>query len=461
MKTAKEKSNKNDGCRAVANSHGKKAIVQRTHKNLNHYLDKQENRLKNIFGNGLQEDKSGGKSFGMRGSHDLVIQGWWPLGHQTITKKVLNEADRPKESFDKKSKDFLIKRSPDMDFIQDETNAMEKGIQDSEPKIKDFKAKVEENKDNPEAKSMWESNELHQRPQWYMMHHGEGGFYKADASTAAARNHAMTVSLVEAAAGMYNAGDIKASLSVLSDALHQAEDRGSHEEGESFRGHDIRQTIKPEYVNSEWNPKGHRYIKKPDPDNAAKNPGGAKRALFFASNALNMFLDLTKAKSVVYEDDAESARTRHSKINVGKGMGKLVATSQKIKTKFPGHTDAKTIEGIIKSEWSKVEDQKKGGLSFKDKLILRRAFDTYVIGWLTSELMEKIRAKRPKSKEILNFSYKTFDTMKGKHAALVSIYDPISSEERSQLVQAAVKNYQYQRARRYQSTEPAEVIEDI
>jgi hypothetical protein len=30
------------------------------------------------------------------------------------------------------------------------------------------------------------------------------------------------------------------SLTVLSDALHQAADRGSHEEGAAFEGHDVR-----------------------------------------------------------------------------------------------------------------------------------------------------------------------------------------------------------------------------
>ena len=461
MKTAVGKSNKQSDSKAIANNYKQRATARHAQENGNNYLKKQKDKLLKIFGSGLQKQNAGEKLAGIQGSHGLVIQGWWPLGHQTITKKVLNEAAGIKAKFDKKSKEFLIKRAPDMDFIQDETNAMEKGIQDSKPKIEKFLKKIKKDNNDPEAKSMWENNDLHQRPKWYMMHHGEGGFYKEDASTAASKNYAMTVSLVKVAADMYNAGNIKASLSVLSDALHQAEDRGSHEEGEAFRGHDIRQTIKSKYVNPEWSTEGHRYIKKPDPDNAAKNREGAKKALFFASDALSMFLGLIKSEKVLYTDDAGSARERHSKIKVGHGFGKLVATSQKIKTKIAGHTDAKTIEGIMESEWREVEDQKEGTLSPEEKLILRRAFDTYVIGWLTSELMEKIRDKKPKSKNIMKFAYQNFDIMIENNAALVSIYKPISSKERKQLVEAAVKNYRYQRAGRYQGTEPAKVIEDF
>jgi len=391
-------------------------------------------------------------------SQEAVIQGWWPLGHRTITKKVLNDDDSLSKIFDEAAKDFLIARSPDMDFIQDETNAMEKGIKDSAPKIKDFK-KYAAAKD-PRAQSMWENNELHQRPQWYMLHHGEGGFYKEEGSAAASKNRAMTESLVKLAADMYNAGNIKAALSILSDAIHQAEDRGSHQEGEKFRGHDIRQTIESKYVDPTWEQEGYKYVKKPDPDNASVNPEGAKKALFLASAALQQFSSLIKGDRVAYREDAASAAIRHSKVKVGHGLGRLVAASKKVKTKIAGHTDVKTIEGIEKKDWKAVEDVKATDLSKDNKAILRRAFDTYIIGWLTSELMENIRVKKPGSKKILAFAYKTFDELIKKNSTMVAMYTPLGEDERQELVTAAIKNYQYQRAGRYQGNKPAEVMDD-
>ena len=260
---------------------------------------------------------------------------------------------------------------------------------------------------------------------------------------------------------MYNAGNAKAALSVLSDALHQAEDRGSHEEGEEFHGHDIRQTINAEkYFKDDWKKEGYRYKPKPDPDNASFNSPGAKKALFLTSQALNLFLDLIGQEQVTYTKDKKTARKRHSKIDA-KLLGKLVATSSKIKTKMVGTTEAGTIKKIEKAEWSKEKDVEKAELSPEDQDILRRAIDTYVIGWLTSELMEKIRKKDPSLKKLRDFAYKTFDAMIKKNAKMVGIYEPISKKERKQLVEAAIKNYRYQRALRYQSTEPAKVMEDF
>src|SRR5271157_1248502 len=145
---------------------------------------------------------------------------------------------------------------------------MNQGIAQSKPQIEEFKKLLKQGRLPPNgdrdlfawarARTMWNHNELHFRPEWYMLHHGEGGFYKMGMAQAGARNLAMTLELVSKAAALYASGAHEAGLSVLSDALHQAEDRGSHQEGAEFLGHDIRQTIDislvSKYNGGAWDP---------------------------------------------------------------------------------------------------------------------------------------------------------------------------------------------------------------
>ena len=146
------------------------------------------------------------------------------------------------------------------------------------------------------AKGMWQRNDLHMRRPEYMLSHGEGGRYKdADAS---GKNEAMTSRLVDKAENLWQWNDQTTwarSLEVLSDALHQAEDRGSHGEGNAFSGHDVRLSIKT------WLKKNKRQAKPweglPEnapqdgwePDNFDVNQKGGVLGVGFAVGVLGRF----------------------------------------------------------------------------------------------------------------------------------------------------------------------------
>lgn len=334
-----------------------------------------------------------------------------------------------------------------MDFMQDETNAMEKGIQASKPAIKKFKNKLKKGKGSSEyasAKSMWENNELHQRPRWYMLHHGEGGFYKEEASSAQAKNRAMTDQLVNLAADMYKPDSAKAALSVLSDAVHQAEDRGSHQEGEKFTGHDVRQTIdiRPTLdKDSSWEKGQYQYRPKYDPDNASLNSEGASRALSFAAATLHKFLNKLESKPantpVALSGAKDSARKRHSKFKK-----KVTATSGHFGNIFLDTTHSKVITGLNEYEMPSIG---KTELSGTDRAMLRLALENYVVGWLGAEITETIRATKmkSKSKNLAKIAGKAFDSLMDKNQ---ETFDRIGlKHDKSRLVAAAVKNYRFQK----------------
>jgi len=391
------------------------------------------------------------------------IAGWWPLGHRTITAKVLALEDL-KDAYDEGARKYLVDRSPDFDFIQDETNAMEKGMAESEPKIKELKKIVKKKKkakpdEKTKAINMWDKNELHQRPQWYMLHHGEGGFYREGAAEGAGKNSLVTVTLLKLAAELYNGGKREAGLSILSDALHQAEDRGSHQEGEKFKGHDIRQTIKKKYIPEGVKeiPPANYYKKKPYPDNAEKNREGAVNALLYAQETLQRFLQMVQDLPITREtlEEQPSTGKRQTKVKVGHGLGKLTASSGKKKTKWPGRTGAKTIKAIKPEEW--MEKTQVEVTSAEDIQLLTNTISNYIIEWLTSELMELIRENDSPSERVKITIYK-FEELKKEYPELMKY---VAYEDEMVICKRALENYEYQRATRYSSKkEGAEVLED-
>jgi hypothetical protein len=52
---------------------------------------------------------------------------WLPNGHKTITKKVFEESGQ-NSNFTKDAQSYLVDRSPDMDFMQDQSTTIDAGI---------------------------------------------------------------------------------------------------------------------------------------------------------------------------------------------------------------------------------------------------------------------------------------------------------------------------------------------
>ncbi|HEY86249.1 MAG TPA: DUF4157 domain-containing protein, partial [Chloroflexi bacterium] len=208
-----------------------------------------------FFGGGqYQPETTGGKRLIAHELTHTIQQGaagdrispWWPKGHKLVTELGIEEGGFSRQ-FDRDSRKFLIDNSPDMDYIQDVYDTMGEGGKIGDTRLALYEGLIRSGK--PEeltrAREMYDNNELHIRRKVYMQMHGEAGEYKVDRATAAARNEAVTNKFVEKAANLWPGvdGDANAkmqSLTVLSDALHQAGDRGSHEEGAAFQGHDVR-----------------------------------------------------------------------------------------------------------------------------------------------------------------------------------------------------------------------------
>lgn len=232
------------------------------------------------------------------------IQGWWPRGHKLVTEVALEQGNL-EQIYGEDARKYLIDRSPDVDFIQDQIVTMDQGIQLGKSAINMYENLIASGQDK-RAEQMWKDNELHYRKPAYMMSHGEGGRYKE--ADPAAINEAMTKEMVNVAAQRWSwepeANNTEA-LSRLSDALHQAEDRGSHGEGREFTGHDSRLNVLKWTEESgrdampweEWKgaPAQIRALAaagKWAPDNFSVNKGGGVLAIGFAQGALNLFANL-------------------------------------------------------------------------------------------------------------------------------------------------------------------------
>jgi hypothetical protein len=225
------------------------------------------------------------------------IQRWWPTGHKLVTEQAFAQ-DNMTDIYGPRARRLLIDRSPDMDFVQDQQDKMNDGISLSKARIKEYNNLIRQGKKDPtktvEAWKMWDENYLHMRRPEYMLSHGEGGRYKVD--DASSINEGMTSMLVNKAAEQWDWDKPETfgkSLSTLSDALHQAEDRGSHGEGNAFSGHDVRLTAKkwqemgrdvrpweklPSIATANW-----------EPDDMSVNKKGAVLAVGYAVGALTKF----------------------------------------------------------------------------------------------------------------------------------------------------------------------------
>ncbi len=230
------------------------------------------------------------------------VRGWWPIGHRQVTELAITKGAFS-SVYGPRAIRLLVDRSPDIDFIQDEFDTMNKGIAQSKPRLDLYKRLILAEQVDP-ARRMWENNELHMRRPEYMLSHGEGGRYKV--RDGASLNEAMTSRLVNKAVGLWDWNDKSGkaqgrSLEVLSDALHQAEDRGSHGEGNAFTGHDVRLSL-PKWLKKQDRPKKRWEQLPPDapgegwePDNFSVNKKGAVMGVAFAEGALSKFANMVQA----------------------------------------------------------------------------------------------------------------------------------------------------------------------
>ncbi len=265
------------------------------------------------------------------------IAGWWPQGHRNITQTALTKGNFS-DSYDEEARKFLIERSPDMDGLKDEFSTMRKGQGEGKAIIKGYnklkKSKKESDKD--QAKQMYLSNQLHIRDQSYMLHHGEGGFYKKEDGSSI--NEGMTSLFVDRAIGLWNTGNKERALVVLSDALHQAEDRGAHQEGNAYQGHDSRLKLnetewEKAHFNNNWDPGK-------SPDDISVNKGGAAKAVGLAQGTLNKFQYAVNAN----EEDKISIRKKDKPEQRGLTLG----VSARFGGRFLGNTGVKDEDGLTK-----------------------------------------------------------------------------------------------------------------
>jgi hypothetical protein len=401
------------------------------------------------------------------------ISPWWPKGHRHITRKVFS-ATKQGKLYDMSAQNYLATRSADMDFMQDEVNAMEQGRKASEPLIKDFKDQMQylrrlygekikttksikypegsinisfiPHKDEKllnELGKKWDENKLHVRRPWYMMHHGEGGFYHASKETGAAKNKALTDNLVNTAIELYKAQKFNVALSVLSDALHQAEDRGSHQEGAEFKGHDIRKTeIHPRLIpeTATRRPVGKYFDPGWDPDNAEKNKDGAKYALKFASDVLTNFstkVGGTEERPIKLAEDKRKPQIRHASF---KGLVPVESTGIAVKTK--GETREKIIDNLTLTDWKELKDDVKD-LTAPEQEEVAEGMKVYVSLWIESELIGLFGIAEGVLKwtheERLEFAKKHFDKIIGQ----LPLFGEHVEGKEERILTRAVANWEY------------------
>ncbi len=140
--------------------------------------------------------------------------------------------------------------------------------------------------DSEKKKAMWDNLMFHVRWTRETKYHGEAGQYVNE--SAESINRLAVDDQVRKAAERYRSGARREGLLQLSDAVHNAEDRGSHGEGRPYTGHDPRLTMPHKFDGSV----NERYVPGWDCDNPAKNAGGRAMAEIYAKEVFQNFLFL-------------------------------------------------------------------------------------------------------------------------------------------------------------------------
>ncbi len=212
---------------------------------------------------------------GNAGSQDLTVQSVTNFAYHL--KFPGNKSPKQKESFEEKIGETRKKR-------------LEK-----EPNL-DTKENVEDKEHNDDVedpmlrknKEVWDSLKFHHRQTSEMPLHGEGGGYRVKGGDST--NAAAVTAQINEAATSYKGKDHKVGLLKLSDALHSAEDRGSHGEGNPWSGHDPRLLMEYKWDGSP----NENYVPGWDCDNPAVNAGGRVLGEAFADQAYSDFWEQVK-----------------------------------------------------------------------------------------------------------------------------------------------------------------------
>ncbi len=277
------------------------------------------------------------------------IQGWWPKGHRLISRLAFEESGFS-DKFSEKARNYLIKRSPDIDFIQDVYDTMNAGISQTKPYLKLYQDYIE-NGQLEQAKNMYLNGELNYRRPEYLLMHGEAGGYRSSGN--GAKNAAVTNMFVQKAINQWQSGNKANALSTLSDALHQSSDRGSHGEGDAFKGHDVRIQLgvkgegdipgigAQKWEQQEWEqPLGGKLNGAAwAPDNFAVNTKGAALGVRFAIGALSKFIN-----GIGLE---ENEKVTVDKVNDGRKLKAKKALPASKSKSFFGRSVGKTGDTVL------------------------------------------------------------------------------------------------------------------
>ena len=276
------------------------------------------------------------------------IARWLGKGHEIITQHALGLVGN---TYSKKAKKFLADRAGQMDADTDTYLKMRVGMKITDEKISyyrgkkrrcrqnhltlkrliekrnklqdkydkleqksDFFAKLKRNKISPELtklkekirqlveeqkailvelKQKWEDNWLHTRYSTHHPEHGEAGAYQEGGK--ANENAAKVNEKIVQALVRFNSGSHWEGLQILADALHGAEDRGAHGEGEPYSGHDTRLKFADEELIFKWEQIAKEKPRKDEAhggdwtDNVDENSGAVPKSLSLANFVLKQF----------------------------------------------------------------------------------------------------------------------------------------------------------------------------
>jgi hypothetical protein len=207
------------------------------------------------------------------------IAGWWADGHKMIT--LATGYEQPE--IDKSIVEWLANHAGSQDItMRSITNfAIWGGFKQKGAK----KKWGSQDTTLLDKKKMWETGGLMVRMGQERPFHGEASAYQDGVNNAEANKQAVGNQIKKAQAA-YRKGFYREGLLQLSDALHTAEDRGSHGEGLAWSGHDPRLGLPQKWdgtTNENYRPGW-------DCDNVSKNSGGRVLAEKYAKQAYEAFL---------------------------------------------------------------------------------------------------------------------------------------------------------------------------
>jgi hypothetical protein len=185
--------------------------------------------------------------------------------------------------------------------------------------------------DSEKKRAMWDNLMFHVRWTRETKYHGEAGQYVNESAESV--NRLAVDDQTRKAAERYRGGARREGLLQLSDAVHNAEDRGSHGEGRPYTGHDPRLTM-PRKFDGTVN---ERYVPGWDCDNPSKNSGGRAMAEIYAKEVFQNFLFLVgvhTSEKVKGGKEDPSQKLKQGQGGLGKSMAIRTGTAHALRFKL-------------------------------------------------------------------------------------------------------------------------------